>query len=279
MFRAPLPIPATQRLILVFLLTTAYLLLATRAMAGINFKDTPEFFKEHLQKKSYDIDTAASAIVLFESVVYSIDKDIKGYSYTTSRIRKIIKVLRKQGSEAADVTVTVESSEYSFGAITRVSGSAYNLRNGEMTKTEMPATSIKIEKGSENHIIGKFSIPDVSEGSVIDYSFETKERFSLVIGSWEIQEKHPKLVSEVTVIYPDYTSLAVLTQNVAEFKEFDDTKDESAIPEEYCSPTYPLGGAFSKRWVRRNILASVKEPFIYNVQNYSERIVFKIASL
>lgn len=250
------------------------------AFASKEFNESQEFFKEHLQNKQYALDPTAKAIVLYESLVFSTDNDMKGEYFTTSKVRRIIKILTKEGVDVADVRVALESSVTTFGGITKVKAATYNLVNGEVDKTEMAASAIKIEKASENMAIGKFSLPNVSEGSIIDYTYETKQELSSVIGKWKVQEQLPKLVSEVSVTYPEMITLALLTNNIPEFEEYNDKAPaggETSVS--YYTPTIPTGGGYYKSWVRKNIQGYKVEPFLYNVENFSEWILFKVGSV
>jgi hypothetical protein len=197
-----------------------------------------------------------------------------------TKVRVIKKIVKKAGVDQGDVSVYVHSSESDFGAITKVQAQTYNLVNGAVVKNVMPDNAIKIDRGTDDVIYGKFSLPAVSEGSILDYSYETKTEVNDVVANWEIEGEMPKLVSEFSLTYPDEISLAFTPQNTPEFVAFDDNESDSVPPVAYTTPLRtPDIGYYYKRWVRRDVQGVPNENFVYNRKNFSERIVFRIAAI
>lgn len=259
-----------------FLLPFVFLIFITNSVfAKRNFVESESFYKEHLLKKSYDIDTSASAIVLYETA----DCFIKDGMQVT-KVRRIVKIVKKTGVDEGNVSVYVHSSESDFGGISNIHAQTYNLVDGVVVKNVMPDNAIKIDRGSDDFIYGKFSLPAVAAGSVLDYSYETKKEVSDIVADWEIEGEMPKLVSEFSLTYPAGISLAFTPQSTPEFLQFDDNQSDSASPIAYTTPlSTPDIRYYHKRWVRRNVQGIPNENFVYNGKNYSERIVFRIASI
>jgi hypothetical protein len=259
--------------LLIFLLFLIFA--ANYSFAKRNFIESDSFFKEHLLKKTYDIDTSAVALVLYEST----DCFIKDFM-VTAKVRRIIKIVKKAGVDEGNVSVYVYSTEGNFGGISNIHAQTYNLVNGAVEKKVMADNAIKIDRGSDNFIYGKFSLPAVSEGSILDYTYETKKAVDGVISNWEIEGALPKLVSQFSIYYPDMIRVAFTFQGTPEFPEFDDNKSDSVAPIAYTTPlATPDIGYYSKRWVRRDVPGIPNENYVYNKRNYSERMVFRLAGV
>ncbi|RYG53599.1 MAG: transglutaminase domain-containing protein [Chitinophagaceae bacterium] len=241
-----------------------------------NFEGNAAFFEYHIQKSKYELDTNASAIVLYENAIYTIDKDVYNKFTITRKIRRIVKILHKDAFDEADVQLFV------IGSIGKIEAATYLKDGTSYLKKDMPAESIKITKANEFVTEGKFSLPSVAVGCVLDYTYETKKDLSTVVAEWDIQEGFPKLCSEIVINYPGTIKLALVGENGVDFESFDDSRldPSTRTPFSYSTPGFsPSAGYFSKKWVRKEITAHVSEPLVYNPRNYCERIEVQIASM
>jgi len=237
-----------------------------------------KYFLEHLKRTSYDLDTSASAVVLYENITYSLEKGLGGF-FTTCRTRRIIHILNKSAVDLSSIVIRISSSEHDFGSISNIKGVTYNLVDGQISRHSMPDDAIKIEKISSGTAMAKFSLPSVSAGSIIDYTYDTKEELDRSIGNWRIQERLPKLTSECCIYFPAIFKVGITTYHVPAFAEFNDEADTAVnVPAAYATPTtQPQMEVNYKRWVRHNITAAPDEPYTFNPQQYKERIVFRTA--
>jgi hypothetical protein len=259
------------------LLIIACLLICGKASAYQPVSDRPEFFIEHLHNKNYPIDSTANAIVLFESAHISLRSSPGKGWFVTKRIRKVIKVLTRDGIRYSDVIVPFINTENA--GVKVVSAETYNLEGGQFKRQEMDAKNVATT-GGEGALFAKFSLPGVREGSVIDYTYTVSEGFSYTFGEWEFEEEIPKLHSEVALEFHESFQVAINTQTKQKFTPF--AGDEMAtatadMPEYYTTVVKPMGGAAYKtgRWVRRNVKAAIEEPYNYNIKNYTEKIMFQ----
>lgn len=243
---------------------SALLFFSLAASAENELQD--DFFNKHLHQKKYDLDTNADAIVLYEKKAYSINKGL------ISSEREVIKILKSSASKLGDVQFTVPNNPLHFTSITRITACAYTLEHGRMVKHEMPPSSIRIDKLNIVATIAKFSIPYVAEGSIIDYTVEMRQDAEYSLAEWKIQDKLPKLYSELSLSFLKQMHVTLVKQHTMPFVMFNDSTEmkDSILPEAYI--INPQEGFTTTKCVRRNVPAIVWEDYVYNPYNYAERI-------
>ena len=248
------------------LLVCVLMVCASFQIAGKEyFKDEADFIQQHLKQNKYALDTSASAIVLYEKYTY----DLTGSSgILVLRVRKVIKILNKNGIKYSDVEIPVYYSNTFHSNIKQISGTTYNIK-GESVSEESLETE-NIFKGTSDHIKEKkFSMPAVHEGSVIDYTYEIEENLTRDFGRWNIQSDIPKLFSEMEVRWPLSYNLILLQQAASVYKMTDSKKDDEVLPDAYMYEETNFTNF--KKWVRKNVKATDNEPFVSSIDNYKEK--------
>ncbi len=242
------------------------------------------FLKEHLEKTKYSIDTGASAVVLYEKTSIKITtEDILSsnpvYRQTT-KIYRLIKILGHSALSAADV-----STGYVFsrtGDIANITATTYNLENGAIRKTPLPATSV-YKKDNKNYYEMVFSLSDVREGSIIEYSYDVDVLLTTYPRPWIIQSQFPKLWSEYEIESPDkfeYLDIQQLNKDDVPFKDYssvDSVKADSIRA--YHVFTKKGSKRYSVLWGKRNIPSVVSEPFITDIVNHAERLDLQMSEI
>ncbi len=162
--------------LLAILLLTTNTLLAQRQPIKFGKID-----KKELEKKFYEIDTSASAIVLCDYGYFN-DQD-----FTFTRILRF-KILKREG-------LSYGNHVFNLREKTNIKGKTYNLENGEIATTKLKNESIFKERVVGRHQRTRIAMPNVKVGSVIDIEFVTKY-FPV---EWVFQWKIPVLYSELIV--------------------------------------------------------------------------------
>ncbi len=121
------------------------------------------------QTKTYAKDTSAEAVVLCDygqtEFMYNNERGFQTKFERTTRVC----ILKKSGYDWATVEVPLYQSNAKEGEkLTDLKGYTYNLQNGQVVKEKMAKEAVFLEKKDENHLIQKFTLPNVKEGSVIE---------------------------------------------------------------------------------------------------------------
>lgn len=138
--------------------------------------------KEELMMKTYDQDTSAEAVVLYEYAEFIPDRFM-----FVQHIR--IKVLKKNATDKGSMIFGGQLKSF-------IKGCTYNLENGEIVKTKLKSESIFEERVVANIFRTRIAMPNVKEGSV----FEIEILQDGIPNSFEIQRDIPVMYG--AIIFP-----------------------------------------------------------------------------
>jgi Domain of Unknown Function with PDB structure (DUF3857) len=183
---------------------------------------------EDLQMKAYSKDTSAEAVVLCDyAESYHHYNNSAGLQMVYERHRRI-KILKKSGYDWATHAIVISNSKSSSAKeyVGEIKGATYNLVDGKIVIDKLTKESIFEEKVSENRIQKKISLPNVKEGSIIEYSYSITSDFDHEIRAWEFQKSIPTMWSEYRVMIPDFYKFQIIGQGYEPFA-VTETKEEN----------------------------------------------------
>ncbi|WP_286736897.1 MULTISPECIES: DUF3857 domain-containing protein [Sphingobacterium] len=149
------------------------------------------------------IDTAANAFVLREygSAEVSYDKNKGPVVQFFRHVR--IKILNKEAYDYANFSIPLYKSGNEREVLMDIKGASYHLVGDKVVETEMTKANIFNENASENYAVTKAAIPQVQEGTIIEYRYRTESPFIFNLNAWEFQEDLPKLYSQYVTRIPE----------------------------------------------------------------------------
>ncbi|MCU0467895.1 MAG: DUF3857 domain-containing protein [Arcicella sp.] len=228
-----------------------------------------------LQMKVYEKDTAAAAIILCDyAESYHQYNTSLGLQIVYQRHRRI-KILKKSGYEWATHAIFTTNAKSSSGKefVGELKGATYNLVDGKIVTDKLTKESIFEEKVSDYRFQKKLSLPNVKEGSIIEYSYKITSDFDHEIREWEFQKSIPTVWSEYRVKIPDFYKFQIIGQGYESFA-IAEVKDDivilgAGVQSEPCK---------SYRWVMRDVPALKAEPFMTTIDDYRAKLEFEIAA-
>ncbi len=231
--------------------------------------------RKYLDQSSFPVDTDAAAVVLFERT--DIGMLLAGdHYYQKTIVHKIIKILKSEALHVANVSVEFE--KYTFGDdVYDIKGTTYNLIDGKVVETPLPKDDNYKGKIVKDLNQVKFAMPEVREGSIIDYSYTINSPIYLMMPPWRVQEHYPKLVSEYSLTYPTKFEFTSILHVRPQLKTFSTEQDAHTTP-------WPFAQYLSRNmadrtymfFARKNVPGKPTESFIWNVNNYLERVDFQL---
>lgn len=158
--------------------------------------------EEELRMTSYDKDPEAEAVYLNEenSFYYQIGNDI----LITRDYRARIKILKPEGTGKADVSLSYIDNYNWRENVSGIDAAAYNLVDGKIVKTPLKKQYVFTEQLDENRKLIKFSIPEVREGTVIEYKYRISSKNITYIPSFRFQHDIPVMRSRMTAAIPEF---------------------------------------------------------------------------
>jgi len=240
---------------------------------------TPADFS--LPPGSYD--TSAAAVVIADIGSSEFVGNSKGWFSLQFRHLKRIKILSKQGFEAATVNIPLYVSGSAVETVDGLKAVTYNLENGKVTETRLEDRSIFTDKVSKHLILKKFTFPALKEGSIIEFTYTQLSDFLTNLQPWEFQGPYPCLWSEYSVAIPNFFQYVTLAQGELPFST--KTTDSRNVSFRGSIP----GGAdadehFSfednvvdRRWVMKDVPALKEEAYTTTVDNYIAKLEFQLS--
>jgi hypothetical protein len=185
------------------------IILVTIGLTRANSQDAPYSFggvsPEHLQMNQYNKDPEAEALVLSDvGEAYFFDTQ-EGYDIRFTRFKRI-KIFNKAGIKYATVSIPIYVDGYGkTETVSTIEANCYNSENGSVVKTSLDPKNVYEEKVTERWRVKKFVIPNVREGSVIEFRYILETPFHFNLPDWEFQGPIPVLFSQyVAKMIPFY---------------------------------------------------------------------------
>ena len=159
-----------------------------------------------LSMTSYSPDPDAEAVVLCSQT--EIRYDLVGGSFKATRYEKQrIKILKEEGKRWANGGIVYEYNGHRTGLceeLVKLKGTAFNLVDGKLVKTKMEGSMINHEDVSKVTRLTKYTIPQVTVGTVIEVESEVVSDFFYSIDDWIAQSDIPVYYTSYDITIPEY---------------------------------------------------------------------------
>lgn len=213
--------------------------------------------------KPTGVDSAASAIAIFDIgkgyFQYTQDKT----SYVVERHTRY-KIINKQGYDYANLELQMYRANGGQGTlVSNMEGATYNLENGKIVVSKIAKDAKFTEKQDKNYSIKKFALPNVKEGSIVEFKYTVKTDFIFRLRPWNFQRPIPTMYSTYSISIP---------------REFN-YKVNSKGYENIISETQNAGDAMYYRYSAINVPGLRQENFTTTMDDYITRVSFELASV
>ncbi len=234
---------------------------------------------KELQEKRHPIDTNASAAILYKKGKTVMDYgDGATADFTTeTEVITRIKIYKKEGYNWADQKVTYSKNEsIDFSDVV-----TYNLVDGKIEKTKLKSDGVFDEKLDRYWNQKKITLPNVKEGSVIEFRYKIKTDY-LGIRDWYFQTTIPVNYSEFKTYIPDFYVYKA-TQRGYVFPKIRTDIQPKVIPFGGTRRNYSQNVVSYNEnrttYIAENLPAMKDETFVNNIQNYTSSISHELSSI
>lgn len=221
---------------------------------------------------SFDKDTSASVLVLWESEEIAIemtnDGDLRRHCTHVERV----KILKEDGRDWGDYSFTLydryDEDMYNINVTT------YNMDNGHVTATKLPKKSIYRTRESEATKL-TFSAPEVRVGSVLELSYEMHSDDYWDVGTHFFQHSVPVNYSELEVNTPKWLRFSRFTRGpvTLAFKEEDKSSVISVQGDRMILDTH------HEYFTGIDIPAMKAEAHVYGISQYMSSVTYDLLAL
>ena len=245
---------------------------------------------EYFGMKNFVKDSLAEALVLGDYGETKIIFDKKdGYVLEYSRHFRA-KIFTKAGYDWATNSVILYHAYSENEKLSILKGSVYNMENGKVVESELEKNMINEEIIDNKRTEYKFTLPNVREGSIIEYTYKIRSPF-MRIPNWRFQYTIPALWSEYRVSYPEYFTFKLLQKGYLAFDVSEETikpviisileteQNPMDLVTHSTNSTYEIKYKDNcHRWVKNDVPSFREEPYMNALINYISAMEFELAS-
>lgn len=230
-----------------------------------------EVLLKDFEMKKYDKDTTASAVVLREY----------GRTYISSSPVKLIhqyhvriKIFNTNGIKHGNVSIMLHKSDSErFEKAFDIEGVTQTMNpGGNYTISQLDKKQVFKENYNKYWDIVKFALPNVQEGSIIEYKYQIESPYIYNYRKWEFQSDIPKIHSEYLAKIP-----ANYNYNIALRGYLKLNKVDSHLEKECFTP----GGGFkadcsNMTYIMKDVPAFLEEDYMIAPSNFKSAIYFEL---
>ena len=249
---------------------------------------------DELKETSYSLDPTAPAAILYNERTTRFEYDPENGFFIVNEYFMRIKLYNKEGFDYATKAISLYNDGPTKEEIKSIKGTTYNLKGNDIEKTKLNNDAIFLEKTNKYWNKKIFTMPNIQEGCVIEFSYELSSPFWSKIDEIVLQTEIPIKKNNVNIYVPEYYVYNVKTKGYETITIKNDRKKRS-IDMSYTesgSRGVALNQVFStpQRVIQKleldeniysvetnDIPAIRDEPYSGNIKNYAAGIVFELS--
>ncbi len=244
---------------------------------AVSGQTAPQYGKvtlDEMTMKSYTPDKTCEAVVLYDIGKSYFTVTDEGFRLVFERKTRI-KIFAKSGFRWAEIEIPFYYEGDIIEKVSDIEASSYNIENGLIKQTRLDLKQVFEEKTSEYWRQKKLAIPNVKEGTVIEYKYTITSPYMFNLHDWKFQHSIPVKYSEYIVkVTPFYDYIYVMTgQQYLSVKEsyVDKGLQKRLGSIEYQDMVY--------RFVMETVPAFTDESFITSVNDCIFQIDFQLSRI
>jgi hypothetical protein len=242
---------------------------------------------DELKEKSHPQDSSAVASVLFEKgKTYFTYRQDEGFSLVTE-VEVKIKIYKKEGYDYANKSVGFYVGSSSKEYVSFSKAVSYNLVNGQIEKTKLKSEGEFTENINKFSSRKKIAMPNVKEGTIVEYKYEIRSPFISTFPEWSFQSDIPVNYSEYQTLIPEYYGYNVYRKGSIQPKETKNSVSKTLqLGEENLSQRANRAREYNTLnyteeqviYKLENIPALKEEAFVNNIDNYRATVYHELSS-
>ncbi|MFN3969082.1 DUF3857 domain-containing protein [Flavobacterium sp.] len=245
---------------------------------------------EELSEKVCPIDSSAPAAVLFDIGEVRFEYlDGRGFVMKT-RVRAKIKIYKKEGYDWANKAVRYYIGGNTKERLNFKDAVTYNLVEGKIEKTKLKSDGEFDEKINKFWGRKKIAMPNVKEGSIVEFEYTLESESIGVLEDWEFQSSIPVLYSQFKTVIPEYYVYKPLMRGflAPKYETSSTTKIINTTSKERSEGNVTTTGFSNEQfsyaettsvYTIENVPALKDESFVNNIKNYTCSIEHELNSI
>ncbi len=249
----------------------------------------PVDFDSNLNLGKVGADTSLGAIILADVGSSSFVGNDKGwFSLIYTHFRRV-KILNKKGYSLASIEIPlyVDQDGDRKEKIQDLKASTYTISGKIISDTKLAKEAIFSDKQDRNHVLNKFTMPNIKDGCIIEYYYTIHSDFLFNLQPWTFQLDYPSLWSEYSINIPPFFEYELISKeyipfdiNTKSIKKASYSVNESLEGYGLETRRYSVtSNNLVERWVIKDIPAFKKEPYVYSFRNLVTKLEFQMSGI
>ena len=219
------------------------IILTWPTIKGQNFShEFGKLEKDDIEFAKYAQDENAEAVVMFDMAKSYFLEDDGSFDVIFERKTRI-KIFSEAGIKWAEVEIPFYQEGSIYEKVYDIEAFTYNFENGQMNTIPFDVSNTYDEKKNEYWNVRKFALPNVKEGSIIEYRYKISSQYKFNFRDWEFQWRIPVVYSEYEVKMIPFYEYAFILQGANKFDIYESYEDRGMArhigsPRPYSDNTY-----------------------------------------
>ena len=244
--------------------------------------------KEELLESFYEKDSSTSAAVLFRKISTKFNYLQSDGFHVVTYVHERIKIYNKDGFGYATQTENLYKSSSARESISGLKAYTYNLENGEVVKTKLKSSDTFSKSINKYYNEEKFTMPNVKEGSVIEYQYRIDSPFPYSIDEIVLQYDIPIRKQEIMVAIPEYFYFAprmkgyltVAPEYTSKASKISYTTKTRGNDDRAARTSFNNGSIDYQTsvttYLMNDVVALVEEPYVNDMDNYRSAVNYEL---
>ena len=242
-----------------------------------------------LQEKEHPKDPSAVAAILFKKGNVTFEYDQNAGFFTVTEVKTRIKIYKKEGYEWANQEINYYADSNINEKVSISDAITYNVVDGKIEKTKLKSDGEFVEKINKYWSRKKITMPNVKEGSVLEFRYTIRSPRYGSLSDWSFQTSIPVNYSEYDTYIPEYFTYnsnqkGFFSPKVIVEKKTNSimlTSKEREISRGVSHSTYSTDKIdyieTHTAYLAENLPAIKEEAFVNNMDNYTSSVSYELS--
>ncbi|WP_430931518.1 DUF3857 domain-containing protein [Saccharicrinis sp. 156] len=215
----------------------------------------------------------APAVVIFDKGKTEFLKGDRSF-YISYQRHKRVKIFKESAFDQAEVEIELYIGDSDLETVDDIKAATYNYDGTKLEVTHLDKNQIFKEPINKYWYRKKFTLPNVKEGCVIEYSYSIRTPYFMHLPDWEFQSDIPTIYSEYRVNMTPFYTYTYRAQGFSRFDVFENKEsfnDRTFAGMIFNDMNYKFG--------MKNIPSFKDESYISSREDYIQKIDFQLSEI
>jgi hypothetical protein len=221
-------------------------------------------------------DSAASAVALFDvgRGFFEFSSKTGEFMYVLERHTRY-KIINKSGYDYGNMELRFYKGSSSESKLDNMEAATYNLEGGKIIISKLNKDAKFSEKQDKNYTLKKFALPNIKEGSIVEYKYRTSSDFIYTLGPWYFQREIPTLYSEFDITIPEYYRYKPSSGGYIYLNPKRETINQTFLINSQMLNAQSL----RMNYIAENVPGLKRENFVTTMNDYISKVGFELSSI